>query len=272
MEIAPRYDGRPVIDVDGDPRTPFLRQHRRLRQVFERLTDEQWRTPSRCEGWTAQDVASHLATVNGFWAASIDAGRKGEPTRFLVGFDPRATPAMLVDAGRSKSPQETLTDFQAASDALTQAVDQTDLDVVAEAPPGHVSVRALLHHALWDSWVHERDVLLPLGETPPHEDDEVLASLRYVAGLSPAFAVTQGRATADRLVLRTTEPTATIVVDVDGDAVRVSDDDAAGDDDGALVLEGAAAELIESLSVRAAASDVPPERQWLTSALADVFR
>jgi len=27
---------------------------------LSRLTDEQWRTPSLCEGWTVHDVAAHL--------------------------------------------------------------------------------------------------------------------------------------------------------------------------------------------------------------------
>ena len=268
MEINPRYDGVPVIDVEGDPRTSFLRQHHRLRAMFGSLTDEEWRTASRCDGWSVQDVASHLTTVNRFWAASIDAGLRGEPTTFLVGFDAKATPALLVDADRAKSPQEAFDEHVDAGDALCAAVERiSDLDTIAEAPPGHISVRALLHHALWDSWVHERDVGLPLGRTPAVEDDEVLASLRYVAGLGPAFSVTLGTATADVLVLRT--PRTSIVVEVSSDQVRVHDGDAP---DGALVIEGDAVDLLEGLSVRQPLTvDVPTDRRWLVTTLSDVF-
>ena len=35
-----------------------------------------------------------------------------------------------------------------------------------------MSVRLLAHHALWDAWVHERDIALPLGRTPDVEPDD----------------------------------------------------------------------------------------------------
>jgi hypothetical protein len=34
-------------------------------------------------------------------------------------------------------------------------------------------------HILFDSWLHERDVFLPLGTQPPLEDDELLTVLTY---------------------------------------------------------------------------------------------
>ncbi len=35
-------------------------QRRRTADVLEMLTDEQWRHPSLCDGWTVRDVAAHL--------------------------------------------------------------------------------------------------------------------------------------------------------------------------------------------------------------------
>ena len=35
-------------------------QRRRIADRLESLTDEQWSRPSRCEGWTVQEVAGHL--------------------------------------------------------------------------------------------------------------------------------------------------------------------------------------------------------------------
>ena len=44
----------------------------------------------------------------------------------------------------------------------------------------------VLHHALWDAWIHERDVLLPLGVSPTEEPDEVAALLDWrVLALQP---------------------------------------------------------------------------------------
>ncbi|EWT01715.1 hypothetical protein N865_07585 [Intrasporangium oryzae NRRL B-24470] len=35
-------------------------QRRRTADLLEQLTDDQWRQPSLCEGWTVRDVAAHL--------------------------------------------------------------------------------------------------------------------------------------------------------------------------------------------------------------------
>lgn len=279
MEITPRYDGLPIIALEGglEVGEALLRQHARLLDTVEPLTDEQWRTPSRCEGWTVQDVIGHLVDVNGFWAISITSALSGAPTRFLAGFDPRATPAALVAANtQGKTPQETLEAFRQGVHSVANAVRPLTMDeweVRAEAPPGHISIRLLAHHAVWDSWVHERDIGEPLGITQPHDDDEIRCSLRYVAALGPAFAVMHGTATNDAVVVRATDPDTTIVVEVDADGVRVHDDEAQAPD-GALVVEGDAVDLIERLSVRAGseALDVPEDRRWLTTSLAEVFR
>ena len=275
MEIQPRYDGPPLVALEGglEVGAALLRQHERLLRTVEGLTDEQWRTASRCEGWTVQDVIGHLVDVNAFWAISITSALSGEPTRFLQGFDPKATPAALVAANtQGKSPQETLEAFRQGVHSLANVVRPLTMDeweVRAEAPPGHIAIRLLAHHALWDSWVHERDICLPLGITPPLDDDEIRCSLRYVAALGPTFAITQGRGKPDAVVVRATDPDTTIVVEVDADSVRVHDGEAP---DGALVIEGAAVELIERLSVRADGVDVPEDRRWLTTSLAEVFQ
>ena len=100
MMLAPRYDGPTVLSIDGpadDQLVPFRRQRRRMLAMLAELTDEQWRSASRCEGWTVRDVVAHLVDVNAFWHMSIAAGLTGEPSRLLVGFDPATTPPLLVD-------------------------------------------------------------------------------------------------------------------------------------------------------------------------------
>ena len=273
MQIAPVYD-RTLLTMDGGsaivPAT--VRQRRRLLDVLGSLTDDQWEAPSRCDGWRVRDVAAHLAGVDRYWLASITAGLAGEPTRFLRGFDPKATPAAMVDAAGAKSRAETFAELEAATIALCDLVERLDgsaLSEVAESPPGHVAIRDLLHHALWDAWVHERDVTLPLGLVPAEEPDEVIASLRYVAAVNPVFAVMSGTAREATLVLEATDPDVRVVVSVTGDSVRVHDGDAPHD---AVVLRGGAVELTEVLSARLPFHrDVPDDRSWLVRSLAHVF-
>ena len=76
MQISPRYEGPPLISMDGaddDQLVPVVRQRRRIEAMLAGLSDEQWRSESRCEGWTNQDVVAHIIGVNAFWLASVMA-------------------------------------------------------------------------------------------------------------------------------------------------------------------------------------------------------
>src|SRR5262245_49648044 len=104
MQLTPRYGGEPVLCLDasiGDPAVPMLRQRARLASTLALLDESQWAAPSRCAGWSVQDVITHLVSTNQFWAFSIGAGLNGAPTEFLRTFDPVASQAELVEASRS---------------------------------------------------------------------------------------------------------------------------------------------------------------------------
>ena len=82
----------------------------------------------------------------------------------------------MVEPMRSMSPAATLEQFVETNQALFDAIESLDVDgwsTVAESPAGHVPIRLLASHALWDAWVHERDILLPLGMVPAEEPDEI---------------------------------------------------------------------------------------------------
>lgn len=274
MKLKPRYDAPGYLQFDGafvDPAVPLLRQRRRLAATLGELDDAQWASPTRCEGWSVQDVVAHLVTTNQFWAFSINAGRQGEPTRFLTDFDPVASPAALVDADRGQSSAQVLEHFLETNERVADAVDGLDEDgweMPAEAPPGHIPMRGVAMHALWDAWIHERDIVLPLGLTPVEEDDEIAESLRYAAVLSPAFAVAYGSTQRGAVVVDVTDPDLRVVVEV-AEGIRVRDGDAP---EGALHLTGSAVELLEGISYRAPLPQpVPDEHQWLFGGLAQVF-
>jgi uncharacterized protein (TIGR03083 family) len=273
MQIDPRYEGPAIVTVEGDGScaAAFVRQRQRLAATLESLSDDEWAAPSRCEDWTVQDVATHLVTVNGFWRYSIASGLAGKPTRLLVDFDPKATPAALVEAAGTVPPAETLAQLVESSDGLCDLVaglDDAGWATVAEAPAGLIPVRLLALHALWDCWVHERDIVLPLGRPAVEEPDEVMASLRCVAGLGPAFVLALGRATPATLVLETTDPVGRVVVEV-GEGVAIHDRPV---EDATVALRGRAVDLVEALSARAPlAADVPAENRWLVASLAEVF-
>jgi uncharacterized protein (TIGR03083 family) len=274
VQLTPRYDGPPLLRLDGrftDPGPPLLRQRRRLADTLAKLDAEQWAAPTRCEGWSVQDVIAHLNTTNQFFAISISAGLAGEPTRFLATFDPVASPAEMVAKARSQTTAEVLDAFVTSTDGLARAVaglDEVGWATLGEAPPGHVSLRAVALHALWDAWIHERDVLLPLGLPIVEEADEISDSLRYAAALGPAFATTLGSTRCGAIGVDVTGPDDRFTVEV-GDVVVVRDGDAPA---GAPTLTGSAVDLLEALSFRAPLPcSLAAEDHWLLGGLGQIF-
>jgi uncharacterized protein (TIGR03083 family) len=273
--LPPRYDGPPALRVEvpvADPSVPLIRQRRRLAATLAALEPKQWATPSRCAGWSVQDVLAHLVGVNHFWAASIRAGRAGAPTRYLLEFDPVTTPPLLIEPLRSLAPAAVLDQFVEGVDDLADALDGVDGEawsILAESPPGHVDLRALTLHALWDGWVHERDVLLPLGMTPVVVDDEVTASLMYAAVLGPTIWAASGHTTHGALAVQCDDPTFCFVVEAGTTVVARLP----GPDDRDLPeLCGSAVSLVEGLSARIPLRHrLAADDQWLVNGVSELF-
>lgn len=275
MQLTPWYGDDPIIELDGDPAAiavPVIRQRRRLVEILGTFSEEQWAHPSRCEGWSNRDVITHLHSTNQFWGFSVAFGLKGEPTQFLATFDPVATPAQLVADAPDISNTELLDQFAASCESLAAQADALDDDgwrTPAEAPCGHVAISTLAHHALWDSLIHERDILLPLGLAPVEDEDETLASLRYVAALSPAFAVSRDEAPGGVLAIAPTDVDGEFRAEV-GDRVRIRTGPARGNPD--LALTGTAVDLLESLSLRTPLDQpVPASAAWFVNGLKVTF-
>jgi uncharacterized protein (TIGR03083 family) len=275
MQLTPRFGDPPLLVISPalvpDVAAPTVRQHRRLADELGKLDAAGWAAPTRCEGWSVQDVVAHLVTTNQFWAYSITQGTAGEPSQLLVGFDPVASPAEMVAAVRSRSPEDTYERFRAGNDALCEllgSVDGPQWDLPAEAPPGHVAIRSVVLHAHWDSWIHERDILVPAGAPTDPEPDEVAAALVYAAALGPAFLASTGSTRPGTLEVVATDPDVRFVIE-HGEMVRVHEGPAPA---GTPVVEGDAVALLEGLSFRAPlATGLAGPDEWLLGALDQVF-
>ena len=106
----------------------------------------------------------------------------GTPTTYLKDFDPAATPSLLVDSRAALSTAEILDAFFTNAALLRKTIDvvrRLRLAAMCESPIGHVSARLVLAHALWDSWLHERDILLGLGLAGTPELDELAVVTWY---------------------------------------------------------------------------------------------
>ena len=274
MILSPRYDGPPILTIDGYPSDqlqPLTRQRRRMQAMLAELSEQEWATPSRCAGWSVRDVVTHLIGVNAFWNGSIRAGLAGTPTRVLGGFDPATTPPLMVDAMSSLTAPGLLADFISTNEAIfgaTAELSDEGWSVLAESPAGHVSIRLLAQHALWDCWVHERDIAIPLGIATAAEPDELRSCLQYAAAASPVLGMGLDRACAGVYAVEATAPSIRFVLEVT-DSVSVRDDVTVA---AVPCLRGDAVALIEALSLRGPMpATTPIEWSQLLGGLETVF-
>jgi uncharacterized protein (TIGR03083 family) len=274
VQLNPRYEEPPVLRFDlsiADPSAPLERQRRRLTELLATLDHDQWSTPSRCDGWSVKDVVAHLIGTNQFWNLSIAAGLAGEPTRLLTSFDPVSTPAAMVEALGSVEPTTLLEQLTNSNDALAETIAGLDAEawsMPAEAPPGHLAVRAVVLHALWDAWIHERDIMLPLGLEQAWEEDEVTGCILYVSALGPMFLATAGSNRIGTLGVTATDLGLSFLVEV-GETVVIHDGSAA---EGDASLVGLGVQLVESLSCRASSpATLIAADQWMLEGLPMMF-
>lgn len=249
-------------------------QRQRFTDLLHSLDVDAWSHPTRCDLWDVADVVSHLTSTNGFWIASIEAALAGEPSRILGGFDPAATPEALVAGGRDRTREQVITEFEASAAALDATTAKiVDWDLPGEAPPGHVPLDAVMCHALWDAWVHERDVAVPLGLTVATDADEVRACLAYVVGLIPSIELMFDDTLTGSIAIDVVDPDVSITSAVADGRVRVTADAVSSNAD-AVVIKGDAVTVLEGLSERRALDidlTVDDDRRRVLGGLARVF-
>jgi uncharacterized protein (TIGR03083 family) len=166
----------------------FSEQRQRFVAVLEGFGPDEWAAPTRCSAWSAQQVVRHLCDANVLVACPDALG-------IHTGFDPRVTPRRWLAATEGEVPEATLDRFVTTTQELLVAVG----DGLAEGhradvrlPYGTMDWTVLLLHAFWDSWIHERDVLLASGRGHPTDDGATAYATAYGVFLAAAVASMQG--------------------------------------------------------------------------------
>jgi hypothetical protein len=98
------------------------------------------------------------------------------------GFDPRSTPLEWLRASEGESPNETLGRLvQVTGELVARARVWLTEDQRFDGDVGYgpVDWTVLSLHAFWDSWIHERDVLLPRGIAHPSDSDATFYATGY---------------------------------------------------------------------------------------------
>jgi uncharacterized protein (TIGR03083 family) len=152
-------------------------------ELISGLSPEEWRTPTRCEGWEVRDVAGHVVGV------SIDMSSGAVGSR---------TPDEQARALRDEAPAELAGRLAASADRVRPFF--TALDEEAWAAPSPVAGRSLGNavHTLWyDTYVHADDIRTAL-RRPAGRGTGLLASVHWAwdelerLGWGPARIVLDG--------------------------------------------------------------------------------
>jgi uncharacterized protein (TIGR03083 family) len=181
----------------------FADQRRRFMEVLAGFASDDWTAPTRCAKWTAHDIVRHLCDCNGV-GAGYCAGNDEGSLDVATGFDPRVTPREWMTTSANESPETTLAHFATTTEELfgfaqARLAEGGSFDV--RLPCGQMDWSACVLHVFWDSWVHERDILLPLGMDHPTSDDATFYVTGYGLFLAAAVASMFGQEVQETLRL-----------------------------------------------------------------------
>jgi uncharacterized protein (TIGR03083 family) len=156
-----------------------------LLEICAGLSPADWQAPSGCEGWTVQDLVSHLGAL--FWAVA-DPGTLPD----TGGLPTEQAQEALVRARRELSPEQVLAEYEQVSVvALDRLAELATLDL--KVPLGDLGTypAAVLPYAFsFDHYTHIRaDLFRPrgplAGPPPPSDELRLVAALNWIQAALP---------------------------------------------------------------------------------------
>jgi uncharacterized protein (TIGR03083 family) len=155
-----------------------------LDDLLSGLTDDQATVPSLCPGWTVRDVVLHIGGIEhmlrgeapGAFADSLPFDRVGA---WISSFDGASNAELLAG----------FRDVIAARRHDLASLTDADLETPTLTPVGRGTYGRFMAVRVFDCWVHEQDIRVPLG-IRGHEDGpaaemaiaEIDGSLGYIIG------------------------------------------------------------------------------------------
>jgi uncharacterized protein (TIGR03083 family) len=182
----------------------FGEQRGRFVAVLRGFGPDDWALSTRCAKWSAHDVVRHLCDANKLSCKTVGAGRDDGTLDIGAGFDPRVTPREWLTATAGESPEVTLARLVATTEELLglargRLARSASFD--ARLPYGWMDWTVLLLHDFWDSWLHERDVLLGRGVDHPTNDDATFYATAYGLFMAAVVASLFGDPAQERVTL-----------------------------------------------------------------------
>ena len=179
----------------------FEEQRQRFVTVLQGIRSRRLGRPDPVHRLVRDDVVRHLCDGN------MKAAAMGPDDRTLdltAGYDPRITPREWLTASAGESPDATLSRFVATTGerlARDRARLAQGMRFDVRLPYGPVDWTVRVLHGFWDSWLHERDVLLARGADHPTGRDATVYATAYGLFIAAAVAAAFGDPVQEKLTL-----------------------------------------------------------------------
>ena len=188
------FDPARLLDV-------FSQQRQRFVTELQGFGPADWAAPTRCTEWSAHEVVRHLCDTN---MNAIALEPNDRTLDVSAGYDPRITPREWLNASAAETPDATLRRFVATTEERfardrARLAQGHSFDVRLPYGPADWTVRML--HGFWDSWLHERDVLLAKGAEHPTDGDATAYATAYGLFIAAAVASRFGGRVQEKLTL-----------------------------------------------------------------------
>ena len=151
------------------------------------FTDDDWKQPTGCPGWSVQDCVAHLV--------DYEARALGRPAPDHVPIDVSHTKNAMgesnevgVDHRRARSGHEVLSELrEVVTERLAQLRALTEEDFARETvtPAGPGTLVDMLTLRVMDTWSHEQDIRRALGRPGHAVGPAAEASVNYFARVFP---------------------------------------------------------------------------------------
>ena len=144
----------------------LLAEYESFGELVRSLDEEQWQTPTRCEGWAVGDVARHVVGT----ATDVAAGQAGSHT-----------PEEEVAARQGQTPAQSADELEAALGTLRGLAQIIDANAwKGPSPVPDLTMRQGILVLFYDVFVHGDDIRSALG-LPATVGLGVEASVEYLA-------------------------------------------------------------------------------------------
>lgn len=162
-----------------------------LSSLGAELTEEQWKSPTDCPGWTVQDNLSHIVAFESTMAGRPATSHRAEPKDYVKNPIGEAN-ENEIDARRQMLGSSVLAEWNevaVARLAQLRSADDDYFEAPAMTPTGPGTVADFLHIRVLDCWVHEQDMRRAVGKpghlsgsAAEHTIDRLIRTIPIVVG------------------------------------------------------------------------------------------